>query len=188
VEKTVDYYMSLPYTVELEFHGEEYRAWVKELPGCQVVVKASESVEELWRLLKGAQRKHIEGKLELGKEVPEPTVADPFWELFEKHFPGYDGDDVRSMLYADGAAAFPLRVLEELWLRVLDEIGLTEVASSGVPPKAENHHVDQAVSASKGKLRPVHLGKSRKGAWVKLDGSRTRYGYKDIQVLGRIDN
>jgi hypothetical protein len=39
VEKTVDYYMGLPYTLEPELDGVEYRASVKELPGCKATVK-----------------------------------------------------------------------------------------------------------------------------------------------------
>jgi hypothetical protein len=56
MEKSVDYYMSLPYTVELESSGEWYRASIKELPLCMAEVSASESVEKLWRLLKENQR------------------------------------------------------------------------------------------------------------------------------------
>jgi hypothetical protein len=50
VEKTVDYYMSLPYTVELEFGRLEYRASVKNLPGCKVTVKRLRQEGEKVRL------------------------------------------------------------------------------------------------------------------------------------------
>jgi hypothetical protein len=182
VEKTVDYYMGLPYTVELEFGGVEYRASVKELPGCKATVKASESVEELWRRLKEDQRKRIEELLEFGDEVPEPAgvTVDPFW----KSFPGgLEEPEAKTMLYRDGAAFFPLRILIGLWLEELADTKLTEVESSGTPPKGGTHHLDQTIHAREGELRPVRLGKSLKGAWVKLDGPRTEYGYKDIKVL-----
>lgn len=50
MEKSIDYYMNLPYTVELASSGDWYQASIKELP-CMATVSASESVEELWRLL-----------------------------------------------------------------------------------------------------------------------------------------
>ena len=34
MEKTVDYYMGLPYAVELDFDGDRYRASIRELPEC----------------------------------------------------------------------------------------------------------------------------------------------------------
>jgi hypothetical protein len=36
VEKSIDYYMSLPYTVKLEPDGKGYRASVEELPGARI--------------------------------------------------------------------------------------------------------------------------------------------------------
>ena len=120
MEKSVDYYMSLPYTVELESSGEWYQASIKELP-CMATVGASESVEELWRLLRESQRGWIEQQLRWGREVPEPPAADPFWESFPDDL---DGDEVRSMLYVLGAKSFPLRVLQEMWLQELEDVGL----------------------------------------------------------------
>ena len=104
MEKSVDYYMSLPYTVELESSGEGDRASIKELPVCTAEVSASGSVAELWRLLKEAQRGSIEQQLRWGREVPEPPIADPFWESLLDDF---DPDEVRSMLYALGGKSFP---------------------------------------------------------------------------------
>lgn len=138
--KTVDYYMSLPYQVELEMQDDfghpEYRAFIKELPGCGATVAASDSVEKLWRLLEENQRKWITKRLERGQEVPEPpsTESDPFWQEFSDEF---DQHDIREMVYEYGATDFPLRVLEKWWLRELKEVGLSEVEpSAGAPPKA----------------------------------------------------
>jgi hypothetical protein len=181
VEKSVDYYMSLPYTVELESSGEWYRASIKELPVCTAEVSASESVEELWRLLKEDQRRWIEQQLRWDREVPEPPAADPFWESFPDDL---DADEVRSILYVLGAKSFPLRVLQEMWLQELGEVGLGEVKPSpGVPPKAGPGHHDHTPRTPEGDVRPVRLGKSRKAVWIKLDGPRTERGYRDIEVL-----
>jgi hypothetical protein len=100
VDKPVDYYMSLPYTVELTPDGQGYRASVEELPGCYATVDASEDVGELWKRLEKAQRERIEQLLGLGEEVPEPAgaSADPFWEDFPG---GLDEQDVVSGILKD---------------------------------------------------------------------------------------
>ena len=177
MEKSVDYYMSLPYTVELASDGEWYRASIKELP-CMAEVGASESVEELWRLLKEDQRRWIEQQLRWGRDVPEPPAADPFWESFPDDL---DGDEVRSILYVLGASSFPLRVLQEMWLQELGDVGLGEVGPSpGAPPKAGPAH---RMPVTEGEMHPVRLGKSRKVAWISFDGPRTRHGHRDVEVL-----
>lgn len=182
MEKTVDYYMDLPYTVELKFGRVEYRASVKELPGCKASVKASESVGELWRLLKEDQRRRIEELLEFGDKVPEPAgvSVDPFWDNFPG---GIEEDEARTILYRDGIGFFPLRVLEELWLRELQGTRLAEV-KSGIPHKArDRRQLGQADIVREGHEHPVRLGGSRKGAWVNFDGPRTRHGYKDVELF-----
>ena len=85
MEKNVDYYMSLRYTIELKPSREGYRASIKELPECRATVPASDPVEKLWQLLEKNQREWIEQQLEMGREVPERPGAtrDPFWEYFE---------------------------------------------------------------------------------------------------------
>ena len=180
MEKSVDYYMNLPYTVELASDGEWYQASIKELP-CMATVSASESVEELWRLLKEDQRGWIEQQLRWGREVPEPPAADPFWESLPDDL---DADEIRSMLYVLGANSFPLRVLQEMWLQELREVGMGEVKlSPGVPPKAGPDHHDHAPPTPEGDMRPVRLRKSRKAAWIRFDGPRTERGYRNIEVL-----
>ena len=183
MEKTVDYYMSLPYTIELELDSFGYHASIQELPQCTVTVNASENVGELWRLLEENQRNWITNRIERGLEVPEPlgATADPFW----KEFPDkYDQHDVRRMLYESGVEIFPLRVLEKLWLGELIEVGLREVEpSAGAPPKSQAPHGDQSSSTPEGDVRLVRLGQSRKNAWIKFDGPRTERGYRDIEVF-----
>ncbi len=188
MEKTADYYMGLHYTVKLKLTGAGYEASIKELPECRATVGASDSVERLWQLLKKNQQKWIEQELEMGREVPEPPGAtrDPFWEDLEEAFPTLDEEEVRSELYEDGATRFPLRILEELWLQELEDVRLGEVKpSSGIPPKAEINHYDQRTPWLKGDVRPVPLRKGGKGAWIRLDGPRTKRGYRNIEVLDK---
>lgn len=184
--KPLEYYASLAYTVELEVAGEEYHGRVKELPGCEASVGAHQSVEELCRLLEGAKREWIERTLGRGEEVPEPmgVTEDPFWESFEEKVGGFDGEALRKLLYGSGILTFPFRILEELWTDELRRTRLGEVRSSSVaPPKAGTGHQAQVPSGSEEDMRPVHLGKSYKVAWIRLGGRRTERGYRDVEVL-----
>lgn len=188
MEKSVDYYMNLRYTVELKPIGRGYRASIKELPECLATVHESDSVEKLWQLLEQNQRAWIERELEMGREVPEPPGAtkDPFWKDYEEAYPNFDEEYVRSDLYEYGATSFPLRILEGLWLEELERVRLGEVRpSSGIPPKAEINHHDQRTPWLKGDVRPVRVGKAGKGAWIRLDGPRTKYGYRNIELFDK---
>lgn len=147
MEKSVDYYMSLSYTVELEPDGKGYRASVEELPGCYATVGASEDVGELWKRLEKAQRKRIEQLMGLGEEVPEPAGAssDPFWEDF---LGGLDEQEAKTLLHRDGAVFYPLRVLATMWLEELRGVGLAEIPPAKSPPKGGAHHLNQTATPS----------------------------------------
>lgn len=180
MRKSVDYYMNLPYTVELTSNRKWYRASVKEMPECRATAKASESIEELWRRLKEVQRERIEELLEFGDAVPEPPDAniDPFW----RSLPDDIGEDeVRSILYANGAASFPLRILKELWLQELQNAKLTATGTPGFQHKDIPER--QVPPIPEGELRQVHVGRSRKVAWVRFNGPRNERGYRDVEVL-----
>ncbi len=62
-EKTLEYYMELPYTVELRLDEAGGYAQIRELPGCQVSIDGSDNVERLGRLLEEAKRKGVERAL-----------------------------------------------------------------------------------------------------------------------------
>ncbi len=95
-----------------------------------------------------------------------------------------DPVEIREMMYEDGIEYFPLEELQRMWLEELRDVGLSKVdASTGIPPKAESHHMDQTIPPLEGDVRQVRLGASQKGAWLKFDGPRTRRGYIDIEVL-----
>jgi hypothetical protein len=95
-----------------------------------------------------------------------------------------DPVEIREMMYEDGIEYFRLEELQRMWLKELMAVGLSKVdASTGTPPKAESHHMDQTIPPLEGDVRQVQLGESQKGAWLKFDGPRTRRGYIDIEVL-----
>ncbi len=73
-EKTLDYYLSLPYTIEVipdpDENGEIYLfARVVELPGCMT---QADDFTELGEMIEDAKRAWIESALEDGLAIPEP--------------------------------------------------------------------------------------------------------------------
>jgi antitoxin HicB len=71
-EKTLGYYLSLPYTIESIPDVEEggYVARVKELRGC---VTQAETWDELLLMIQEAKEGWLEVALEYGHPIPEPT-------------------------------------------------------------------------------------------------------------------
>ena len=71
MNKTLDYYLSLPYTLEI-FPDEEdggYVARVRELPGC---ITQADTWAELLEMVEDAKRLWLESALEHGDPIPEP--------------------------------------------------------------------------------------------------------------------
>ncbi|MBY0228755.1 MAG: type II toxin-antitoxin system HicB family antitoxin [Gemmataceae bacterium] len=58
------------YAIVIEDAGANLAAYVPDLPGC---VATGASVEEVERLIREAIELHIEGMIEDGTPVPEPT-------------------------------------------------------------------------------------------------------------------
>ena len=59
------------YTVIYEWAGENYSAFVPDLPGC---VACGDTVEETEELMKEAIELYIEALRDDGRPVPEPTT------------------------------------------------------------------------------------------------------------------
>ena len=70
--KTLDYYLSLPYTIEIIPDMEEggYVARVKELRGCMT---QAETWEELNQMIEEAKTGWLEVALEFGHPIPEAS-------------------------------------------------------------------------------------------------------------------
>jgi antitoxin HicB len=70
--KTLDYYLSLPYTIEIIPDVEEggYVARVKELRGCMT---QAETWDELINMIDEAKTGWLEVALEYGHPIPEPA-------------------------------------------------------------------------------------------------------------------
>lgn len=70
--KTVEYYMSLPYRMEIIPDVKEggYTAWYPDLPGC---LTCSETVEGIVANALDAKRVWMEAAIEDGMEIPDPS-------------------------------------------------------------------------------------------------------------------
>lgn len=74
-DKTLDYYMSLPYTLEVRHDEDGWFAKVLELPGCMTW---ADTFEEVGPMIEDAQRGWIEDALEHGDTVPEPRGEESY--------------------------------------------------------------------------------------------------------------
>jgi predicted RNase H-like HicB family nuclease len=68
----------MKYMVVVEKGKSGYGAYVPDLPGC---VAASANKEELLQLIKEAVQFHIEGLVEFGQPIPEPSFVSEFVEV-----------------------------------------------------------------------------------------------------------
>ena len=76
MEKTIDYYLSLPYTRELV--PDPVVGWgvkIKELPGC---MSQGETPEEALRMVEEAMRGWLEVELDTGSSIPEPKTEEEY--------------------------------------------------------------------------------------------------------------
>jgi antitoxin HicB len=74
-EKSFEYYMSLPYTVEVRKTDEGYFAKVLELDGCMTW---ADTFEELGAMIEDAKAAWISDALEDGDEIPEPKDTEGY--------------------------------------------------------------------------------------------------------------
>lgn len=72
MNKTIDYYLSLPYTLEI-IPDPEQGGWfvkIKELKGCMT---QADQWEDILPMIEEAKMLWLEVMLETGKPIPEPT-------------------------------------------------------------------------------------------------------------------
>lgn len=84
--KTVEYYMSLPYKIELYPDMEEggYAVACPELPGC---LSCGDTIEECIESIEDAKREWIIASLEEGYPIPEPSKVDEYSGQFKIRMP-----------------------------------------------------------------------------------------------------
>ena len=85
MEKTVDYYMNLPYTIELQRDLEEgWFVHVKELRGC---MSQGDTAEEAVAMIQDAMLAWLEVALEDGLPIPEPRPEEDYSGKFVVRVP-----------------------------------------------------------------------------------------------------
>lgn len=67
--RDLNYYLGLPYTLEIASEEDGYFVRVLELPGCHTY---ADTLEQLSPMVEDAMRKWIEVSLEDGEDIPEP--------------------------------------------------------------------------------------------------------------------
>ncbi len=82
--KTLTHYMSLPYPMEIIPDEGGYVASIPDLPGC---MSSGTTVDEAVKGLEDAKELWIEGKLEDGQGIPEPTEIDDYSGKFVLRIP-----------------------------------------------------------------------------------------------------
>jgi len=74
MNKKLDYYISLPYTIQLVPYGDgSYFAQIAELPGCMT---EGDTLDETMWMIEDAKKEWISAGLELGHSIPEPETRE----------------------------------------------------------------------------------------------------------------
>jgi len=85
MDKSVEYYMNLPYTIQLQRDPDE--GWfvaVKELPGC---MSQGDTAEEAVAMIREAMELWLEVALEDGQSIPEPRPEESYSGKFVVRVP-----------------------------------------------------------------------------------------------------
>jgi antitoxin HicB len=85
MEKTIEYYLNLPYTIELR--GDPEDGWfvrVRELPGC---MSEGDTAEEALMMIREAMHLWLEVALEEGDAIPEPRAEEEYSGKFVVRVP-----------------------------------------------------------------------------------------------------
>ena len=85
MSKDINYYLSLPYTIEIVREDEEtWFARIVELPGCMT---EGDTAEEAAEMIQDAMRAWLEIALEDGKIIPEPRALEDYSGRFVVRVP-----------------------------------------------------------------------------------------------------
>lgn len=84
--KTIEYYMALPYRMELVADVEE-GGYVVSFPDLRGCISSGETVEQAVANANDAKQEWIAAALEDGYEIPEPTASDEYSGQFKLRIP-----------------------------------------------------------------------------------------------------
>lgn len=84
--KTIEYYMNLPYKMEIIPDIEEggYAALFPDLPGC---ITIGDTIEEVIQNIIDAKKAWLEAELEAGATIPEPEELKEYSGQFKLRLP-----------------------------------------------------------------------------------------------------
>ena len=84
--KTIDYYMNLPYKMEIVPDAEEggFVAMFPDLPGC---ITVGDTIDEVVANIIDAKKAWIEAELEEGRTIPEPKDISDYSGQFKLRLP-----------------------------------------------------------------------------------------------------
>jgi predicted RNase H-like HicB family nuclease len=82
--KGLKHYLALPYSIEIIPDEEGYVAAIPDLPGC---VSSGNTVDAALRGLEEVKELWLEGRIEAGEEIPEPTKIEDFSGKFVLRIP-----------------------------------------------------------------------------------------------------
>jgi len=103
-EKSLEYYLELPYTIEFQRDATNpdqpvWFAQVKELPGC---ITEADSLDEAATMIWDAMRTWIQGSLDAGLPVPEPQPSSTYSGKFSVRLPKSLHRDLVAMAQREG--------------------------------------------------------------------------------------
>lgn len=126
IRKDVDYYMSLPYPIELIRDPEGWFVAVRDLPGC---MSQGDTIEEAIDMSRDAQRGWIEIALENGQTVPLPRSLATYSGKFNVRVPRAVHRDLVEEAEAEGVSLNHLvsttlanTAMEKQWRAALVEV------------------------------------------------------------------
>jgi hypothetical protein len=86
-------------------------------------------------------------------------------------------------MYLDTEGRFDMKTLAQSYLEKLLYVGLQKVdRSSGSPPKESSTYYTETGTLPEG-MYPLKIEDSREVLWIKLNGRRSEWGYKQIEVF-----
>jgi antitoxin HicB len=153
-QRSVDYYMALPYTFELiPDHEGDWFVAVKELPGC---MSEGQSPEDAMAMIRDAMRGWIELALEDGEGIPEPRDAESYSGKFVVRVPRSLHGDLARMAEGQGAS-----------LNQLVNVAL----ATYVARHLGNQPAQPALQTEHGATRREETTGARSGRWVATAGA-----------------
>jgi len=135
MDRTIDYYMALPYTIELiNTPGEGWFVRVRELPGC---MSQGDTAEEALEMIQDAMRGWLEVSIEYGDPIPEPRSEEDYSGKFVVRVPRTLHRDLVETAEREGVS-----------LNQFINVALAEAVGRSKPPGGKLEGYDRAESRS----------------------------------------